>query len=134
MLVIDASALVAYLTGAEGSGGIDALIETHRDRLIAPHLVDAEAGHALRRLVAAGEIEEQVAAEALADLAELALERSAHIWLLERAWSLRSRVSFYDALYLALAQELEAHFVTLDARLARAAAALSIEVESLESP
>ena len=37
-----------------------------------------------------------------------------------RAWELRTNLSAYDALYVALAEQLDAPLVTADARLARA--------------
>ncbi len=40
--------------------------------------------------------------------------------LLRRVWELRSNLSAYDGLYVALAEALEAPLVTTDARLARA--------------
>ena len=49
---------------------------------------------------------------------EMRLQRVSHHLLAERAWELRENVSFYDALYVALAEALEAPLVTLDARLA----------------
>jgi predicted nucleic acid-binding protein len=131
MPVIDASVLVAYLGGGEVAERAGDLLASEGDELFAPHLVDAEVGHVLRRLVAAGELDSADAENALVDLADLPLRRSPHTWLLDSAWRLRSNVSFYDALYLALAQELELAIVTLDARLARAATKLSIEAESL---
>jgi predicted nucleic acid-binding protein len=41
-----------------------------------------------------------------------------HRALLSRAWQLRAKVTFYDGLYVALAELLEVPLVTLDARLA----------------
>jgi predicted nucleic acid-binding protein len=133
MPVIDASVLVAYLGEGEGEVAERAgdLLAAEGDELFAPHLVDAEVGHVLGRLVAAGELESADAESALVDLADLPLRRSPHTWLLDSAWRLRSNVSFYDALYLALAQELELTLVTLDARLARAATKLRIDAELL---
>ena len=56
----------------------------------------------------------------LADLADLDLHRHPHIDLLTRAWKLRENVTAYDAMYVALAEALEAPIVTCDRRLARA--------------
>lgn len=50
--------------------------------------------------------------------------------MLERAWELRDNVTFYDALYVALAEQLEESLITLDERLARAASGL-VAVEGL---
>lgn len=46
--------------------------------------------------------------------------RHPHTALLSRVWSLRHNLSAYDALYIALAESLEAPLVTLDRRLAKA--------------
>jgi predicted nucleic acid-binding protein len=115
--VIDASVLVEYLAGGEHA-------ELARNRLLdrtevmwAPHLVDAEVGHVLRRAVLRGELRGAIARAALQDLADLPLRRAAHIGLLERAWALRGNLSFYDALYIALAERLRMPLVTLDAAL-----------------
>ena len=48
--------------------------------------------------------------------------------LVDRAWQLRDNVTFYDALYVALAEEAGAPLLTLDARLAKAKG-LRTEVE-----
>ena len=64
---------------------------------------------------------EDQAAQALRTLADMPLRRAVHAPLLARAWALRSRASFYDALYLALAELLEMPLLTLDARLSRVA-------------
>jgi predicted nucleic acid-binding protein len=121
MPVVDASVLVEYLAGGEHAEPARGALLTAGEALWAPHLVDAEVGHVLRRALSGGEISANAAAAALLDLAELPLQRTAHIGLLERAWELRRNVSFYDALYVALAERLDMPLVTLDARLATAA-------------
>jgi predicted nucleic acid-binding protein len=115
--VVDASVLVDYLAGGEHA-------DASRDRLLgaeeglwAPHLVDAEVGHVLRRAVMVGELRQSTARAALEDLADMPLRRAGHVGLLERAWKLRANMSFYAALYVALAERLEMALVTLDARL-----------------
>ena len=57
---------------------------------------------------------------ALLDLARLPLRRIDHVGLLHRAWELRHNFSFYDGLYVALAEILDMPLVTLDRRLTRA--------------
>jgi predicted nucleic acid-binding protein len=100
-----------------------------RRALWAPHLVDAEVGHSLRRLVATGKLGDDRAAGALHDLAGLPLRRIVHAGLLDRAWQLRHNLSFYDGLYVALAERLEIPLLTLDLRLAKAArAATAVKV------
>jgi predicted nucleic acid-binding protein len=87
--------------------------------LAAPHLLDAEVGHALRRAVLRGLLPTSWALSALEDLMRLRLTRHPHTALLPRAFELRDNATLYDALYLALAEVLEATFVTRDRRLAR---------------
>lgn len=132
MAVIDASVLVTVL--ADGEHGDWAkgqlLVGGARRSLWAPYLIDAEVGSSLRRLVAAGEMEDEHAAAALRDLVVMPLRRIVHTGLLDRAWLLRHNLSFYDGLYVALAELLGAPLLTLDARLAKAASAAS-QVEVL---
>ncbi|HEV8380182.1 MAG TPA: type II toxin-antitoxin system VapC family toxin [Gemmatimonadales bacterium] len=54
------------------------------------------------------------------DLAALALVRFPHTLVLGRIWELRDHLTAYDAAYVALAEELRAPLLTLDARLASA--------------
>ena len=56
----------------------------------------------------------------IADLSDLDLHRHAHLDLLTRAWKLRDNVSAYDAVYVCLAEAMEAAIVTCDAPLAKA--------------
>jgi predicted nucleic acid-binding protein len=117
MPVVDASVLVAHLTAGENYLSIG--VRLREGELWAPHLVDAEVGHTLRREVRIGELGERDARAALDDLREMPLRRAHHRGLLDRAWSLRENVSFYDGLYIALAERLDLPLLTLDARLAR---------------
>ncbi len=121
-VVLDASAAVAFLTRPTSGIGDRAAENVLVDgtRLWAPHLIDAEVGHALRRHALRGAVTPEVAQEALRDLNDLRLERVPHVALLSRAWELRESVSFYDGLYVALAEELDLPLLTLDARIARA--------------
>jgi len=59
-------------------------------------------------------------AEAIADLSDLDLHRHTHLDLLTRAWTLRENVTAYDAMYIALAEALDATVVTCDTPLAKA--------------
>lgn len=134
MTVIDASALVAMLAGREHGGWAETQLPAGGmgRSLWAPHLIDAEVGHSLRRLVMTGKLQADDAAAALRDLALLPLRRIVHTGLLDRAWELRHNLSFYDGLYVALAERLEVPLLTLDGRLAKAArAAAGIEAVSV---
>ncbi len=88
--------------------------------LHAPHLIDLEVAHAVRRFHRAGVIGARRGSAALRDLRRLSLERYPHDILLPRVWQLRGSLSAYDAAYVALAETLSAPLLTLDARLARA--------------
>jgi len=119
MTVVDASVLVEYLGAGEHVEEARAAIG--RERWVwAPALIDAEVGNALRRQVRAKEISARKARAALEDFLEMRLQRIPHRNLVDRAWQLRDNVTFYDGLYVALAEGLGAPLLTLDARLARA--------------
>jgi predicted nucleic acid-binding protein len=118
-LVVDASAYVFATTEATPRSA------ACRRRLVdtsghAPHLLDAEVGSALRRKVRSGSLGLAVAEAALANAPALVEHRHAHAGaLVTMAWGLRDDVSFYDALYVALAASLDAPLLTADRRLAR---------------
>ena len=127
MNVVDASVLVEYLAAGEQ---VDAAREAiGRERWVwAPALVDGEVGQALRRQVRGGEISARKAGAALDDLLEMRVQKVPHRHLIDRAWELRDNVSFYDGLYVALAEALDAPLLTLDGKLSRASG-LRTEVE-----
>jgi predicted nucleic acid-binding protein len=56
-------------------------------------------------------------ADAIADFLDFDLHRHAHLDLLARAWKLRENVTAYDAMYVALAEALDALIVTCDTPL-----------------
>jgi predicted nucleic acid-binding protein len=118
-VVLDASvattALVEVTPGAEQLRRRLAQVVSH-----APHLIDAEVGSVLRRRTAAGVIVQEVAAGALRALGVLVAERYPHEPLAQTAWRLRNDLTYYDALYAALAARLDVPLLTADARLARA--------------
>lgn len=127
MNVVDASVLVEFLAGGEHMEAAEHAIG--RERWVwAPVLVDAEVGNALRRQVRAEKITSRKAWAALYDLQEMRLQRVSHRLLVERAWQLRDNVSFYDGLYVALAEGMGAPLLTLDKKLTRASG-LRVEVE-----
>ena len=90
------------------------------ERLHAPHLLDIEVTHVLRRLVQRKELSTVRAAQAFDDFAQLPIERHGHQLLLPRIWQLRETLTAYDGAYVALAEALSAPLLTCDAKLARA--------------
>jgi predicted nucleic acid-binding protein len=120
VIVVDASALLEFLLQTSIGVRVEERIFRDADELHAPHLVDVEVVQGLRRLVRMGEVSSGRADEAIVDLADLDLHRHPHVDLLGRAWKLRDNVSAYDAMYVALAEALEATVVTCDRPLAKA--------------
>ena len=120
MIVIDASALLEFLLQTPLGARVEARLFRDRDEFHSPHLVDVEVTQGLRRLVRVREVSPDRAAEAIADLADLDLHRHPHLDLLSRAWKLRENITAYDAMYVALAEALDAPMVTCDTPLARA--------------
>ena len=119
MIVVDASALLEFLLQTRLGTQVEARLFRDQDEFHLPHLADVEVTQGLRRLVRAGEVSPGRAADAIADLADLDLHRHSHIELVTRAWQLRENVTAYDAIYIALAEALDAPIVTCDAPLAK---------------
>lgn len=119
-MVLDASAVVELLLGSPRGAAVRDRVQHPGESLHAPHLLDVEVASVLRRYQWSGELSAEDGREALADLAGLDIARYAHDVLLPRVWELRTSVTAYDAVYLALAELLEAPLLTLDRRLARA--------------
>lgn len=116
-VVIDASVVVDLVRSGPAARRIVDRIAGHA--LVAPHLIDQEVMHAIRRRTLAGQITADAARSALDRFARLSIHRLATGPVLTRAWELRNQATAYDAAYLALAEALGVPLVTLDARLAR---------------
>ena len=117
MIVVDASAMVEFLLQTVVGQRVEARVSGN-ETLHAPHLLDVEVLQALRRLVRMREVTPIRAHEALDDLRDFGLYRHGHVDLLERAWRLRDNLTAYDAMYVALAEALDATVITCDAPLA----------------
>jgi predicted nucleic acid-binding protein len=121
MIVVDASAVAEMLLRSSAADHIEARLFDRGQTLNAPHLLDVEVAHVIRRYSALGEIDAERGREALTDLGDLPLRRYRHDFLLPRVWDMRSSLTAYDAVYVALAEVLEAALLTRDRRLAGAA-------------
>ena len=119
MIVTDASTVVLAL-GQDGPAGDAARERLSGVRLVAPELLDVEVVSAWRRHEAAGRLDPKRAALARADLRALPVERVSHRLLMERCWESRANMTVYDAVYVALAELLDAPLVTADRKLANA--------------
>ncbi|MGH3914291.1 MAG: type II toxin-antitoxin system VapC family toxin [Pseudonocardiaceae bacterium] len=118
--VVDAAAAVSALARKDAVG-IAAHKRITEALCHAPHLLDAEVGHVLRRGERAGEISEETARTALRALPEMIDYRYPHTGrLADRAWELRHTVTFYDGLYVALAAALDLPLLTGDVKLSKA--------------
>lgn len=120
MPVVDASVLVELLSDGQHKGVVEERLDAEEYALWAPHLIDAEVGHALRRSVRLGKLSADAAGRALWEVGDVPVERVEHELLVHVAWGLRDNFSFYDGLYVALALMLDEPLLTFDARLARA--------------
>ena len=117
--VVDASVVVAALID-DGPAGRWAEELVASAPLAAPHLMPVEAANILRRAALAGDISDDIASLAHADLLALAVELFPYDVLADRIWELRGAVTAYDGWYVALAESLKAPLATLDDRLTRA--------------
>ena len=118
-LVVDAGFVVSALTdgGPDGLWAEDLLAGPD---LAAPHLMPVEAANIMRRAVLAGDLSQDAAALAHADLLEMQVTLFPYAPLAQRVWALRGNVTAYDAWYVALAEALQAELATIDRRLSRA--------------
>lgn len=128
MPVVDASVLVELLSDGEYAEVAKERLDVEEFTLWAPHLIDAEVGHALRRWVRLGKLSAGAAGRALWEVDVIPIERVEHELLVHVAWQLRDNFSFYDALYVALALMLDEPLLTFDARLGRAGARTGVDL------
>jgi predicted nucleic acid-binding protein len=129
MIVADASALFQLLDQGGSSVAVDARLFGRPEPICVPHLVDAEIASVLRKHLLLGRITASRAREMLRDFLDLALLRFPHADLLSRVVELAHSVTAYDAVYVALAESLDAPLITCDRRLARASAGIiAVEV------
>ena len=117
MIVLDASAALELLLNTSRAEAVAAHVFADGQTLHAPHLIDVEVAHVLRRFLRRAEIDEQRARQALDDLADLSLTRYSHESLVPAIWALRDNATAYDAAYLALADALDATLLTCAAAL-----------------
>jgi predicted nucleic acid-binding protein len=119
VIVVDASAILEILLNTPTGSKVAARLSGPGETLHAPHLLDIEVTQVLRRYSLAGDLDENRGDQAFADSALLPIERYPHGELLERIWQLRESLTACDAAYVVLAEALEAHLITCDARLSR---------------
>ncbi len=118
---MDTSALVEVLLRTPAAAAVESRLFVRGETMHVPHLLDAEAAQVIRRYAANGEITGERGRAAIDDLHDFPLRRYPHDFLLARVWQLRHNFTAYDALYVALAEALDAVLFTRDKRLAAAA-------------
>jgi predicted nucleic acid-binding protein len=118
VIVLDASAILELLLQTDRGRALEARVTGARV-LNAPHLLDLEVTQVLRRNTLRGVLAPARAEGALRDFSDLRIERYPHHPFLGRVWALRENATAYDAVYLALAEALDAPLITTDPKLAR---------------
>ncbi len=119
MIVPDASVILELLLRTPAASPIESRIFETNETLHAPALLDVEVAQVLRRYESRGEISAERGRLALELLALFPIQRYPHEPLLQRIWTLRRNLTAYDAAYVALAEALEATFLTRDARVGK---------------
>ena len=113
--------MAALLLRTSAATAIEVRLFDRLQTLHAPELIDVEVTQVLRRYAMAGQLDTERGRAVLIDLMDFPMKRHPHGVLLQRVWQLRHNLSAYDAVYLALAESLDAALLTDDHRLATAA-------------
>jgi predicted nucleic acid-binding protein len=122
--VLDTSAIVDFLLGSGAHHEVAAVLAGSGE-FAAPDVLVFETLAVLRRLALRGELDDRRGRGAVEDLADLPVELFPSLALRGRAWELRENLTMADALFVALAEQLNEPLLTKDERLAAAAAAHS---------
>lgn len=117
-VVLHASAAAELLTGSEQAAAVAARL-AHLELHVPAHF-DADVLAVLGRLHRAGQLESPAVEHGLERMAALPATRHSLVALTGPAWQLGQKLCLVDALYLALAEQLELLLVTTDHRLSRA--------------
>jgi predicted nucleic acid-binding protein len=121
VIVLDASAAIEWLMKSPAGTKVDRrLFSSPPSTLYVPHLLDVEIAQVLRRYVREKSMTASRGEEALRDLLDLPLNRYPHDILIPRVWELRAVLTAYDAVYVALAELLDAPLLTCDQKIALA--------------
>jgi len=120
VIVLDASAALDWLLRTPEGLKIEKRIFARPQNVHAPHLLDLEVAQVLRKLAGNGTISPLRAESALQDLVDARVMRHPHRPFLPRVWQLRHNLTSYDAVYVALAELLNAPLLTRDRKLGTA--------------
>ncbi len=97
------------------------MVEIEGNDIVAPHVIDLEVLHVLRRLERRNRLSEDEADRARDAFGRMNIMRYAMHGLTNRIWKLRHNLTCYDAAYVALAEVLDAPLLTCDAKIVKAA-------------
>ena len=132
-LIVDASIIVKWFVGEQGSSEARSLFEAG-DEFIAPSLVIAEVGNALRKKVRGSAISAEQAQTALQSLPKFLTRYVDLNELVDRALEISLHLShpIYDCFYLVLAERENVAVVSADARMIAAGKRLgTIDIRKL---
>ena len=137
LLVVDASVLVELVVAGRNRGGADVLLARYG---ASPKLTLISAAHglieaisAVRRLTFGGVMTPEDGLAAVDWLGQFDLALDATAPRVRRVWSLRDRMSAYDAAYAATAEAFGAPLITADERLLRACRDVEISAMHLDA-
>jgi len=120
-LVIDASVAIKWLLPEEGSELALSILEQGFS-LAAPDLIVSEIGNVLWKKSRTGQISPQASLRLLAEFQSLSMRIISSVQIATIALGIAQRCerSYYDSLYLALAETLEAPLITADQKFRNA--------------
>ncbi len=121
MTVIDTSGVVDFLLDVGAAEQVETLV-AREGELAAPDVLVFEVLAVLRRETFRGTVAENRALAAIEDLADLPVELFPSLPLRRRAWALRRNLTTADALFVALAEQLDEPLASKDSALVSEAA------------
>lgn len=93
MIVVDASVIAEVILRTSEGLGIEPRLQAEAPLVNAPHLIDLEIAHVLRRLVLRRQISAERGAVALRDFAGIPIFKWSHAPLLPGVWEMRDNVT-----------------------------------------
>ena len=127
IVVVDASVAAKWFIPEPGSEAAAALLATPHE-FVAPRLLQLELHSVFLKKLRRGMIDSDLAQQALRELELAIVAFRPTEELLDDAWRIAVRFggSIYDAIYMALARELDAYLVSADESLIRVAQAADV--------
>lgn len=129
-VVVDASSILRFFFTRAPDHPLDDMIASENVEMFAPSLIHAEVGNGIWRYVRAGAITSSEAITVFERFRRirLTLVREDELRDQPLALAIKTGLTVYDGMYLALAIKMKSALVTEDARLRKTAGGLGIEV------